>query len=228
MEKNTIIVATSNPNKAREFAKLLPGVEVLPMPEGIELPEETGTTFEENARLKARSVLEQLREMPEGSLATDKKNSLDAGATGEAGPGSESDQVSGGKLWVMADDSGIEIDALGGAPGIYSARYAGENATDTDNVDKLLKELEGREDRGARFVCVLVCVSASGEELVANGYFEGNIADSPHGQSGFGYDPVFIPLEKKLTVAQISAEEKNRISHRARAAHSLLAQLRGG
>ncbi|MHB9112301.1 MAG: RdgB/HAM1 family non-canonical purine NTP pyrophosphatase [Thermoleophilia bacterium] len=204
MEKNTIIVATSNPNKAREFAMLLPGVEVLPMPEGIELPEETGTTFEENARLKAQSVLEQLRGMPESPLATC------------------------GKLWVMADDSGIEIDALGGAPGIYSARYAGENATDTDNVDKLLKELKGRKDRGARFVCILVCISAAGEELVANGYFEGNITDSPRGRSGFGYDPVFIPLEKKLTVSQISAEEKNRISHRARAAHSLLAQLRGG
>lgn len=219
MEKNTIIVATSNPNKAREFAKLLPGVEVLPMPEGIELPEETGATFEENARLKAYSVLEQLQKLPGGSLATDTQdNSQSTGA----------DAAGRGQLWVMADDSGIEIDALGGAPGIYSARYAGENATDTDNVDKLLKELEGREDRGARFVCVLVCVSASGEELVANGYFEGNIADSPRGQSGFGYDPVFIPLEKKLTVAQISAEEKNRISHRARAAHSLLAQLRGG
>lgn len=128
----------------------------------------------------------------------------------------------------MADDSGIEIEALGGAPGIYSARYAGEDASDTDNVEKLLKELQGRDDRGARFVCVLVCVSATGEELVACGYFEGTIAESPSGRSGFGYDPVFIPLEKKLTVAQISAEEKNRISHRARAAHSLLAQLRGG
>jgi len=204
VEKTTIIVATSNPNKAREFAMLLPGVEVLPMPDGIELPEETGTTFEENARLKARSVLNQLSE----------------GTGSEAAPSS--------KVWVMADDSGIEIDALGGAPGIYSARYAGEEATDTDNLEKLLNELEGREDRGARFVCVLVCVSEAGEELVAHGYFEGTIADSPRGRSGFGYDPVFIPLEKTLTVSQISAEEKNRISHRARAAHSLLSQLRGG
>jgi len=205
VEKNTIIVATSNQNKAHEFAKLLPGVEVLPMPDGIVLPEETGTTFEENARQKAQSVLEQLQSLP-GSNISD----------------------ASGRLWVMADDSGIEIDALGGAPGIFSARYAGENATDADNVNKLLEELEGRDDRGARFVCVLVCVSTDGEELVANGNFEGNIADSPHGKSGFGYDPVFIPLEKTLTVAQIPAEEKNRISHRARAAHSLLAQLRGG
>ncbi|MHB8792796.1 MAG: RdgB/HAM1 family non-canonical purine NTP pyrophosphatase [Thermoleophilia bacterium] len=227
MGKNTIIVATSNPNKAREFAMLLPGVHVLPMPEGIELPEETGTTFEENARLKAHSVLEQLKEMPESPLTFAAPAGQAIGAGGEADSGG-SDEAPGGMLWVMADDSGIEIEALGGAPGIYSARYAGEDATDTDNVEKLLKELEGREDRGARFVCVLVCVSTSGEELVANGFFEGTIADSPHGRSGFGYDPVFIPLEKKLTVAEISAEEKNRISHRARAAHRLLAQLRGG
>lgn len=197
-EKTTIIVATSNPNKAREFASLLPGVNVLPMPEGIVLPEETGTTFEENARLKARSVRDQISEWPNG------------------------------KVWVMADDSGIEVDAFGGAPGIYSARYAGEDATDADNVARMLAELEGRDNRGARFVCVLVCVSAAEEELVAHGYFEGTIAGAPRGRTGFGYDPIFIPLDKKLTVAEISADEKNRISHRARAAHNLLAKLRGG
>ncbi|MEK6537253.1 MAG: RdgB/HAM1 family non-canonical purine NTP pyrophosphatase [Actinomycetota bacterium] len=197
-EKTTIIVATSNPNKTREFASLLPGVNVLPMPEGIVLPEETGTTFEENARLKARSVRDQISEWPNGNV------------------------------WVMADDSGIEVDAFGGAPGIYSARYAGEDATDADNVARMLAELEGRDDRGARFVCVLVCVSAAEEELVAHGYFEGTIAGAPRGRTGFGYDPIFIPLDKKLTVAEISADEKNRISHRARAAHNLLAKLRGG
>ncbi|MCL4474162.1 MAG: RdgB/HAM1 family non-canonical purine NTP pyrophosphatase [Actinobacteria bacterium] len=200
----TIIIATSNANKAREFADLLPGVRVLPMPGGIELPEETGSTFEENARLKAESVLWQLRAGPESATV--------------AGPG----------VWVMADDSGLEVEALGGAPGIHSARYGGEGATDTGNVDKLLAELKGKSDRRARFVCVLVCVSASNGELVARGDFEGSIAEAPRGRSGFGYDPVFIPANKKLTVSQIPAEEKNRISHRARAAHSLLAQLRGG
>jgi non-canonical purine NTP pyrophosphatase (RdgB/HAM1 family) len=204
-EKITIIVATSNPNKAREFAALLPGIDVLPMPEGIDLPEETGATFEENARLKALSVRDQLLKHPGKQLVR-----------------------AGGQAWVMADDSGIEVDALGGAPGIYSARYAGEDATDTGNVVRLLAELKGRQDRGARFVCVLVCISAAGEELVAYGYFEGSIAESPRGRTGFGYDPVFIPVKKTLTVSQISAEEKNRISHRARAAHNLLAQLRGG
>jgi len=222
MENNTIIVATSNPNKAREFAALLPGINVLPMPSGIVLPEETGSSFEENARDKASAVLDQLVAQPGSPLASAPE------LCGESAvrPGTA---AAGGKVWVMADDSGIEVDALGGAPGIFSARYAGENATDADNVDKLLDELQGREDRGARFVCVLVCVSTGGDELVAHGYFNGTIAEAPHGgRTGFGYDPVFIPLEKKLTVSEISAEEKNRISHRARAAHSLLAQLRGG
>lgn len=221
--KTTIIVATSNPNKAYEFASLLPGVKVLPMPEGIVLPEETGTTFEENARVKARYVRDQLLERAGSRMPV----------TGA--PGNDADKLSGiipsgtgGEVWVMADDSGIEVDALSGAPGIYSARYAGEDATDIGNVDKLLAELKGREDRGARFVCVLVCVSATDEELVAYGYFEGTIAGAPRGRTGFGYDPVFIPLKKKLTVAEISADEKNRISHRARAAHNLLTKLRGG
>jgi len=175
-EKTTIIVATSNSNKAREFAALLPGVYVLPMPEGIVLPEETGTTFEENARLKAWSVRDQMLDSAGSQL-------LETPAPS-------------GKVWVMADDSGIEIYALGGAPGIYSARYAGEDASDTDNVDKLLLELKGRDDRGARFVCVIVCVSAAGEELVAHGYFEGTIAGAPRGGPALAYDPVFIPWRK--------------------------------
>ena len=217
-QKITIVIATSNVNKAREFAALLPGIEVLPMPEGIKLPEETGTTFEENARLKAVAVRNQLLEIRGGPLSNEALYPSGPNVTPAARAG----------VWVMADDSGLEVDALGGAPGIHSARYAGEAATDIDNVDKLLAELEGQEDRRARFVCVLVCVTETGRELVARGDFEGTIAEAPRGRRGFGYDPVFIPLKKKLTVSEIPAEEKNRISHRARAAHSLLAQLRGG
>ena len=223
-----MIVATSNPNKAREFAALLPGVEVLPMPDGIELPEETGTTFEENARLKAFSVRDQLLALPGSPVAV---AAGEAGARGGAAApegGAAAPEGGAGDVWVMADDSGLEVDALGGRPGIHSARYAGEDATDHDNVDRLLAELAGVKDRRARFVCVLVCVSAAGRERVARGDFEGTIAEAPRGGWGFGYDPVFIPLGKKLTVSEIPAEEKNRISHRARAAHSLLAQLRGG
>ncbi len=217
-EKITIIVATSNANKAREFAALLPGVDVLPMPAGIELPEETGVTFEENARLKAAAVRDQLLRIPGGPLSN--------ADLYPSGPGNT--PAGRSRVWVMADDSGLEVEALGGAPGIHSARYGGEGATDTGNVDRLLAELKGKGNRRARFVCVLVCVSATAGELVARGDFEGTIAEAPRGRSGFGYDPVFIPEKKKLTVSEIPAEEKNRISHRARAAHSLLAQLRGG
>ncbi len=224
----TIIVATSNPNKAREFADLLPGFRVLPMPEGVELPEEHGTTFEENAREKARAVRDQLLARPDNPIGEFAQTRSGRGDAMQA-PAADSEELEAGdRVWVMADDSGIEVDALGGAPGIYSARYGGENATDTGNLEKMLHELSGRQDRRARFVCVLVCISASGKELVSEGIFEGAIAESPRGRSGFGYDPVFIPKGKKLTVSQISAEEKNRISHRARAAHNLLAQLRGG
>lgn len=197
-----IILATGNPNKAREFEPLLDGIRVAAMPGGFELPPETGSTFEENARLKVEAIRAQY-------LAQ-------ITAPGETAP------------WIMADDSGIEIKAFAGAPGIYSARYAGEDATDVDNVSKLLAELKGNDDRRARFVCVIVCHSPGGEELVARGDFPGTIATQAHGEFGFGYDPVFIPDDYSLTVSQLSAEEKNRISHRARAAHSLLAQLRGG
>lgn len=194
-----IILASSNANKAREFESLLEGIHVEPMPEGVTMPPETGSTFYENARLKAEAVQRQLAE-----------------SAGEDAP------------WVMADDSGIEIDALDGAPGIYSARYAGEDASDADNVQKLLAELKGKEDRGARFVCELICISPDGREYGATGLFEGRIATEVRGRSGFGYDPVFIPEGYSLTVSELSADEKNRISHRARAAHSLLSQLRGG
>ncbi|MCL4310334.1 MAG: RdgB/HAM1 family non-canonical purine NTP pyrophosphatase [Actinomycetota bacterium] len=197
-----ITLASSNPNKAREFEALLEGIRVEPMPAGFSLPEETGSTFYENARLKAMDVREQF--------------------IGEATLGD------GRVPWVMADDSGIEVAALAGAPGIFSSRYAGEDATDVDNVNKLLHELAGREDRRARFVCDLVLITPGGEVIHASGVLEGRIAEEPHGAFGFGYDPVFIPENHSLTVSQLSAEEKNRISHRARAALSLLDQLRGG
>lgn len=196
-----IILASGNPNKAREFDAIMKEIAVLSMPEGFTLPPETATTFEANARLKARAVHDQL---------------VAAAVGGEEVP------------WVMADDSGIVVDALDGAPGIYSARYAGEHASDEENVDKLLAELEGAADRSARFVCVLVAVAPDGSEVVAEGLFEGQIAHEPGGTSGFGYDPVFIPEKKVLKVSELSAEEKNRISHRARAALSLLEKLRGG
>lgn len=128
---------------------------------------------------------------------------------------------------ALADDSGLEVDALGGRPGVYSARYAGENATDTDNVIKLLAEMEDRENRKARFVCCLALVFPGGREIVVRGTCEGVISPEPRGEGGFGYDPVFYLPQFKETMAEIEPALKNTISHRARAAEKLIEQLLG-
>lgn len=191
-----IIIATGNAHKLREFADIFAGYEVSCMPAGIELPPETGVTFYENARIKAWGLWQQLKERDEASAA-----------------------------WVLADDSGIEVEALGGSPGVFSARYAGEGASDGDNVAKLLAELEGQDNRDARFVCELVGFSPEGQELRATGALDGRIADEPQGGQGFGYDPIFIPTGYELRVSQLDPAEKNRISHRGRAAQAWLEQL---
>jgi XTP/dITP diphosphohydrolase len=186
-----IVLASANPHKAAEFARLLPGYDVIPY-DG-ELPPETGTTFLENARLKALHV----------HRATD------------------------APAWVLADDSGIEAAALGGAPGVYSARYAGESATDAQNLAKLLHALRGRDDRRVRYVAELVAVSPEGRELHARGELRGALAAEPRGDGGFGYDPAFVADGETCTVAEMSAAEKDAISHRARAAAALRLQLPG-
>ena len=118
---------------------------------------------------------------------------------------------------ALADDSGLCVDAMGGAPGIYSARYAGEDATDAQRIEKLLEELSGEEDRKAKFVSVIAVVFPDGAELTADGEVHGQIADKVYGDGGFGYDPVFISDELGKTFGVASADEKNKISHRARA-----------
>lgn len=202
MHPNRIILATANPGKAREFEFVMEGVRVEPMPEGAVLPEETGKSYYENARLKAYAVRRYYEDNPAASAV--------------------------GTPWIMADDSGIKVDALDGAPGIHSARYAGEDATDAENVEKLLGELDENENRRARFVCEIVCLSPEGLEIRATGACDGEITTRPRGSAGFGYDPVFIPDGYMLTFSELPADEKNRISHRARAALSLLEQLGGG
>jgi XTP/dITP diphosphohydrolase len=184
-----IVLASANPHKAAEFARLLPGYEVTPYPG--ELPPETGTTFLENARLKALHV----------------------------------HAVTDAPAWVLADDSGIEAAALDGAPGVYSARYAGESATDEQNLAKLLDALRGHADRRVRYVAELVAVSPEGHELHARGELRGTLADAPRGGGGFGYDPAFIADGETRTVAEMTAAEKDAISHRARAAAELRPQL---
>jgi XTP/dITP diphosphohydrolase len=129
-------------------------------------------------------------------------------------------------MLTLADDSGLVVDSLGGEPGVYSARYSGENATDKSNIEKLLTELGGNPNRKARFVCALALVNPSGEELVVEGYCEGEIINEPRGEGGFGYDPVFYLPDKYKTMAEIDSETKNKISHRAKACELLTEHLR--
>lgn len=129
----------------------------------------------------------------------------------------------------LADDSGIAATALGGRPGVRSARFAGEQATDEENLDKLLEELSGAEDRSVAYVCVLALIDIDGTELLAEGRCEGTLARTPRGTGGFGYDPAFIPHEGpgERTMAELPAADKHRISHRGRAARQLAAMLEG-
>ena len=130
-------------------------------------------------------------------------------------------------LPALADDSGLEVDALGGRPGVWSARFAG--ASDEENLRRLLEELEDVPDaaRQARYQCVIACVHAADDPapLIASGTWEGRIAREPRGSGGFGYDPVFVPVGQTLTAAQLPAGQKNAVSHRAQALHALVASL---
>jgi XTP/dITP diphosphohydrolase len=132
---------------------------------------------------------------------------------------------------ALGDDSGIVVRALGGAPGVTSARYAGASATDEQNLSKLLDEMVGERDRRAAYVCVLALVEPDGSERLFEGRCEGRLADAPRGSGGFGYDPAFVPDDldgRERTMAEVSPAEKDAISHRGRAARSLAAALREG
>lgn len=187
-----VVLATRNRHKLRELGALLPGVELMPLPDGIELPPESGSTFAENALLKASAA---------------------ARATGRP---------------AIADDSGIEVAALDGAPGIYSARFAGPRATDGQNLEKLLHETEQARNRRAAYLCALAFAWPDGRERVFEGRCEGELARRPRGAGGFGYDPIFVPVEVpgERTMAELSAPEKAAVSHRGRAARKLLAGVR--
>jgi XTP/dITP diphosphohydrolase len=132
---------------------------------------------------------------------------------------------------ALADDSGIEVDALGGRPGVWSARYAGAGASDADNLHRLLEELAGvpEAQRSARYQCVIVLVRGAddAQPLIAHGTWEGHITRAPRGHGGFGYDPVFLPAGARRTAAELPAAEKNAVSHRAQALRALVAMLEG-
>ncbi|MEE0914202.1 MAG: XTP/dITP diphosphatase [Ruminococcus sp.] len=188
------IIATNNKKKLLELERILKplGIDAITAREaGVELDdvEETGTTFAENAFIKADAAF--------------KKTGLPS----------------------VADDSGLCVDALDGRPGIYSARYAGDNATDEEKISKLLTELEGVEDekRTAHFACAICCILPDGSKIEVEDRCQGKIAFEPCGDGGFGYDPVFMYGDKSY--AQLSAEEKDAVSHRGQALRKLKAEL---
>lgn len=187
------VLASHNPKKLEELQAILGelGVEVVLQSQlGLNLePEETGTTFEENALIKARAVSE---------------------ASG---------------LAAIADDSGLCVDALNGAPGVYSARYGGEGLSDQARYRLLLENMRGQWSRKAQFVCVVTCVFPSGDVISAKGECPGAIAFAPMGEGGFGYDPVFLLPQFKKTFAQLTSEEKNAVSHRGNALRAFAAKL---
>jgi XTP/dITP diphosphohydrolase len=188
-----LVLATRNAHKVRELAALLDGYDVVPLPDDIELPPETGETFAANALPKARAA---------------------AAATGEV---------------AFGDDSGIESAALGGGPGVRSARFAGPDATDADNLALLVERAP--PGSALAYVCVIALVDPrTGEESLFEGRCTGTMADAPRGTGGFGYDPIFIPDDRDdgRTMAELTPDEKDAISHRGRAARALLGHLREG
>lgn len=187
-----LVVASANPGKVREFRDALSGVAVevhAASDIGIDtFPEESGTSYEENALLKAGFV------------------ALRSG------------------MPTLADDSGLEVDALGGAPGVYSARFGGEGLTDGERIAHLLERMRSvpKQGRGASFVAVVVLATPGGEVVTFKGECRGAILDGPRGEGGFGYDPVFMSADLGKTFAEATLAEKRRVSHRGRALRAFL------
>jgi XTP/dITP diphosphohydrolase len=191
----TAVLATTNPGKIDEMREILSlrNIEVVTREQlGITIDvEETGTTFFENAKIKAEAI---------------------CGISG---------------LPAIADDSGLIVEALDGGPGVYSSSFGGENITAAERCAYLLKRMENMEQRRAKFVCIIVCVFPDGGLLTAHGECNGRILTAPRGTGGFGYDPVFKPDGKDRTLAELSAEEKNAISHRGNALRTFAELLEG-
>ena len=196
MDARRVVLATGNPGKLRQFSELLAGT-------GLELLRQSEFGIEP----------------PPETGSTFLENSLIKARNAARLTG----------LPAIADDSGIEVDALGGRPGLYSARYAGEHASDDDNLRKLLRELADVPvaRRSARYRSVIVFVRAAddAQPLVAEGVWEGAIAETPRGTGGFGYDPIFLPRGEPGTAAELGTERRNELSHRGQAARAFLALL---
>ena len=191
----TLVLATGNPGKVSELANMLSPLSINVVPQSdfnVGEVAETGTTFVENAIIKARHAA-KITGMP-----------------------------------AIADDSGLEVDGLNGAPGVYSARFAGESASDQDNIDKLLNDLGNKPNRKARFWCVLVLMRHADDPtpLICSASWEGEITQTQHGEGGFGYDPVFFVAEQNCTSAELTKAQKNAVSHRGQALQALLNELK--
>ena len=190
----TLVLATGNPGKVNELANMLSPLNINVVPQSdfnVGEVAETGTTFVENAIIKARHAA-KITGMP-----------------------------------AIADDSGLEVDGLNGAPGVYSARFAGPGASDQDNIDKLLVDLGSNPIRSTRFWCVLVLMRHADDPtpLICSASWEGEITLTQNGNGGFGYDPVFFVAEKNCTSAELTKEQKNAVSHRGQALQKLLLEL---
>lgn len=189
-----IWVATGNAGKVKEFKELLPGHDIFSIQDmkSYSSPPETGKTFEDNAKIKAKSFK-------------------------SVKPG----------VWVIGEDSGLEVDGLGGMPGIFSARYAGDNARDVENTSKVLKMLNIRSpgNRKAQFRCVMIAYDPQGVEHKFEGILKGEIAKDMKGTNGFGYDSIFIPEGHTKTFAEMTIQEKNKISHRFQAVSQFLQKI---
>jgi len=190
----TLVLATGNPGKVNELANMLSPLNINVLPQSdfnVDEVAETGTTFVENAIIKARHAA-KITGMP-----------------------------------AIADDSGLEVDGLNGAPGVYSARFAGKSASDQDNIDKLLNELADNPNRKARFWCVLVLMRHADDPtpLICSASWEGEITQTQNGEGGFGYDPVFFVAEQNCTSAELTKAQKNAVSHRGQALKKLLLEL---
>ncbi|WP_024611791.1 RdgB/HAM1 family non-canonical purine NTP pyrophosphatase [Pseudoalteromonas sp. TB64] len=191
----TLVLATGNPGKVNELANMLSPLNINVVPQSnfnVGEVAETGTTFVENAIIKARHAA-KITGMP-----------------------------------AIADDSGLEVDGLNGAPGVYSARFAGADASDQDNIDKLLVDLGDNPIRSARFWCVLVLMRHANDPtpLICSASWEGEITLTQNGNGGFGYDPVFFVPEQNCTSAELTKEQKNAVSHRGQALQKLLLELK--
>ena len=193
----TIVLASHNRNKAQEIQMLLGNQFHVILQQAFDIPpiEETGSTFEENALLKAKTVYDIIG------------------------------------LPVIGDDSGLEVVALNNQPGVYSSRFAGDNASDDDNIDKLLRKMHNMptDKRTARFRCVVAFLGTSSDDqpVFFEGEWAGYIARERRGKNGFGYDPVFVDLQSNLTAAELESDQKNKVSHRGKAVQSLKSYLGG-